>query len=195
LGLNTARFRDRALRRAISKHVRGRSVLELGCGEGHLTEELFDGASSVVGVDLSIVAIDRAKERRLKDARFIVDDLLSVPFHGYDVITAIECLYYLTHEEQVLVFEKLSSAHRGKIFILSAPIIGGKYFTDPNVLSWFGKFGMNLIAAANVAVYWNTPAKRAVGIGLKVLPFGHHLIDFVPDGFIYQRCYVVRTAM
>jgi hypothetical protein len=55
--------------------------------------------------------------------------------------------------------------------------------------------GMKLIDAANVAIYWNTPAKRAVGIGLKVLPFGHHLIYFVPDGFIYQRCYVVRSTM
>jgi SAM-dependent methyltransferase len=193
-GLNAARFRDRALRRAISKYVQGRSVLELGCGEGHLTQALFSTTTSVLGVDLSAIAIARAKKRGLENAQFLVGDILSIPFEGYDVLTAIECLYYLSPDEQSFVLERISNAHRGKIFILSAPIIGERYFTDGDILAKFSKCGMNLIEAVNLTIYWNTLAKRAAGIALKLLPFGNHLIDFVPARFIYQRCYVVRTA-
>src|SRR5580692_1157048 len=36
-----ARFRDRVLRRCLTRFIRGKSVLELGCGEGHLTQAVF----------------------------------------------------------------------------------------------------------------------------------------------------------
>ena len=36
-----AKFRDNILRTRLADLVRGRSVLELGCGEGHLTEAIL----------------------------------------------------------------------------------------------------------------------------------------------------------
>src|SRR5262245_42933044 len=35
--ISHARFRDKVLRRCLRPFIRGKSVLELGCGEGHLT--------------------------------------------------------------------------------------------------------------------------------------------------------------
>ena len=68
--ISRARFRDKVLRRCLTPFIRKKSVLELGCGEGHLTQVIFDKARSVVGVDISDVAIARAKSLNLPNARF-----------------------------------------------------------------------------------------------------------------------------
>jgi 2-polyprenyl-3-methyl-5-hydroxy-6-metoxy-1,4-benzoquinol methylase len=60
-----ARFRDRMLRRRVSPFIADKSVLELGCGEGHLKQAVFNTAKSVTGIDLSQVAIQRAKTLEL----------------------------------------------------------------------------------------------------------------------------------
>ena len=101
-GVSRAPFRDRALRRHLTRSTRNKSVLELGCGEGHLTKAVFHRARSVNAVDISDVAIARAKALNLPNARFETADLLDTSLGGYDVIAAIECIYYLSHQEQVL---------------------------------------------------------------------------------------------
>ena len=58
--ISHARFRDNVLRRCLKPFIRDKSVLELGCGEGHLTQTIFSKARSVVGIDISDVAIARA---------------------------------------------------------------------------------------------------------------------------------------
>ena len=40
-GVARATFRDKVLRRHLTRPTRNRSVLELGCGEGHLTRVVF----------------------------------------------------------------------------------------------------------------------------------------------------------
>lgn len=106
-GISRAWYRDNALRRCIAPLIDGRAVFELGCGEGHLTETVFCGARSVMGVDISQLAIDRARARNLPYASFVVADFLDVSLAGFDVITAIECLYYLADSEQDLLLAKL----------------------------------------------------------------------------------------
>src|ERR1700748_877477 len=95
-----ATFRDRVLRRHLTRYTRGKSVLELGCGEGHLTQVIFHKARSVTAVDISDVAIARAKSLNLRNARFETADLMETSFGGYEVIAAIECIYYLSRQEQ-----------------------------------------------------------------------------------------------
>src|SRR5712671_6727429 len=51
--ISHARFRDNVLRRCLKPFIRDKSVLELGCGEGHLTHTIFSKARSVVGIDIS----------------------------------------------------------------------------------------------------------------------------------------------
>jgi len=55
-GISKYRFRDRALRRLIGSYLFDRAVLELGCGEGHLTQAVFGDACAVTGVDISTIA-------------------------------------------------------------------------------------------------------------------------------------------
>jgi SAM-dependent methyltransferase len=82
---------------ASRKFIRDRFVLELGCGEGHLTKAVFGRARSVVGIDISDVAIARAQSLELPHARFENADLLQISYNGYEVIAAIECIHYLSH--------------------------------------------------------------------------------------------------
>jgi len=116
--ISRARFRDKVLRRCLKRFVRNKSVLELGCGEGHLTQAVFYKARSVTGVDISDVAIGRAKSLNLANARFENADLLHTAFNGYDVIAAIECIHYLSHRDQGAFLEKVAREHPGKMLLL-----------------------------------------------------------------------------
>jgi predicted TPR repeat methyltransferase len=196
--ISRAKLRDRVLRRCVSRFVAGKSVLELGCGEGHLTRAIFSEASHVTGVDVSGVAIDRARSLKIRNAVFHHSDFLSISFEGYDVIVAIECLYYLAPSEQLQFFEKLRTEHRGKIVIISAPIIGEnqhrRYFTHDEIVATFERLGVNLIEHRNINVYRQTahahPAVANLAAAIVRLPFGHLLLDRIPDRLIYQRCYI-----
>jgi cyclopropane fatty-acyl-phospholipid synthase-like methyltransferase len=191
--ISRAKFRDKVLRRSVSKFVAGKSVLELGCGEGHLTQAIFSAARSVVGVDISGVAIDRAKACGIPNAKFENADFLGVSFEGYDVIAAIECLYYLTPEDQEAFFEKAAKEHRGKLLILSSPIIGEnehrKYFTHSGLLETFSRHGVSVIEFHNLNVSRQRSNLAAI---LVRVPFGSLLLDYLPSDLIYQRCYITR---
>ena len=122
-GVARATFRNRVLRRHLTQPTRNKAVLELGCGEGHLTQAIFRRARSVTSVDISDVAIARAKSLKLRNARFETADLLDVSFGGYDVIAAIECIHFLSHREQGIFLERIAREHSGKLLLLSGPII------------------------------------------------------------------------
>lgn len=111
-GISNASRRDRALSQVIAPYVSGKSVLELGCGEGHLTASVFRNAASVHGIDISPTAISRATVLSLPNASFQTSDFLNVGFAGYDVIAAIECIYYLAPDEREAFFRKLTSLAR-----------------------------------------------------------------------------------
>ena len=116
-GISRARFRDKALGRCVGPFVAGERVLELGCGEGHLTAAIFGAAGWVTGVDISDVAITRARALDLANARFNCRDFMDVSFRGYDVIAAIESLHYLSREEQRAFLDKVKREHRGILIV------------------------------------------------------------------------------
>jgi cyclopropane fatty-acyl-phospholipid synthase-like methyltransferase len=186
--------RDEVLRRSVAQFVAGKTVLELGCGEGHLTQALFWDAARVKGIDISGVAIGRAVSKGLLNATFEKSDFLNVSFEGYGVIAAIECLYYLTPEEQEAFFAKVSREHRGKPLIISGPIIGSneyrKYFTDVSLRETFARYGLSVLTSHNLNVYRRGILANIAAVLVR-LPLGSWLLDYVPTGLIYQRLYAV----
>lgn len=71
------------------------AVLEAGCAEGHFTERLSRSAASVTALDISAVAMARARERAPK-AEFVEADLMSwEPGRTFDAIVLGDVLYYL----------------------------------------------------------------------------------------------------
>jgi len=194
--ISLARFRDRVLRRSVAHFIDGKSILELGCGEGHLTQAVFSNARSVTGVDLSDIAINRAKARKLSNARFEISDFNNISFENYDVIAAIECLYYLTPDDQNAFFAKIAREHRGKPLIISGPIIGGnehrRYFTHTGLSELFARHNISVVEHHNLNVY-RRGALANIAALLVWLPFGYRLLDWLPSALIYQRCYIIRS--
>jgi len=191
--ISRAPFRDKVLRRCLTPFIRKKSVLELGCGEGHLTEVVFNKARSVVGVDISDVAIARAKSLNLRNARFESDDLLRTSFEGYDIIAAIECIYYLSLQERGVFLEKIVQEHSGKLLLLSGPIVDyRRYFSHKRLMYEVTTLGFTLVKSYNLSVYWHPFSSRVIGNLLK-LPLGHTLLGWLPEPMIYQRLYAIRA--
>lgn len=97
-----------ALEAALGGAPLGR-VLEAACAEGHLTEKLVRRAASVLALDISAVALERAR-RRAPSARFAEGDLMTwdpgtqAPF---DAVVVAEVLYYLDRPGVKPEFEAL----------------------------------------------------------------------------------------
>jgi SAM-dependent methyltransferase len=196
--VGNASRRDKALSRIVGPYVAGKTVLELGCGEGHLTASIFRDALSVKGVDISPLAISRAVARSLPNASFRASDFLGVSFVGFDVIAAVECLYYLSASEQEEFFQKLAKEHAGKIFILSGPIIGSNeyrtYFTHNGIREMFVRHGLSIIEWNNLNAYRKAGLAGTLAAAISRLPLGSNLIAVLPERLVYQRCYVARCA-
>jgi SAM-dependent methyltransferase len=191
--ISRARFRDTVLRRCLTRFIRNKSVLELGCGEGHLTQAILGKARSVVGIDISDVAIARAKSLNLRNATFESDDLLRTSFEGYDVIAAIECIYYLSLQERGMFLEKVIQEHSGKMLLLSGPIVDyRRYFSHRRLMYEVTTLGFTLVKSYNLSVYWHPFSSRIVGNLLK-LPLGYTLLGWLPEPMIYQRLYALRV--
>jgi 2-polyprenyl-3-methyl-5-hydroxy-6-metoxy-1,4-benzoquinol methylase len=80
------------------------SVLDVGCGEGHLASWLFEtGTRRYTGIDVSRVAIDKAQTSALNETRFEVADAVTFdPGEQFDMIVLKEVLYYIDRPEEVL---------------------------------------------------------------------------------------------
>jgi 2-polyprenyl-3-methyl-5-hydroxy-6-metoxy-1,4-benzoquinol methylase len=192
-GIARSTFRDRVLRRHLTQPTRNKVILELGCGEGHLTRTVFRRARFVNAVDISDVAIARAKLSNLPNARFQTADLLDTSLAGYDVIAAIECIYYLSHEEQIAFLKRVAAEHSGKVLLLSGPIIDyQRYFGHRRLMYQFKELGFTVLKVRNLSVYWQPFSSRVVANLLK-LPLGYMLLDWMPERMIYQRLYTLRA--
>ncbi|KAK0719049.1 S-adenosyl-L-methionine-dependent methyltransferase [Apiosordaria backusii] len=98
--------------------TRDRSVLELGCGNGHpILDRLFSSGlfSSIVANDLSPVQLDSAKSRLGAEnshtkADWIQGDMTSLSFApcSFDIIIGLYTLIHLPRPEQLLMLEKIS---------------------------------------------------------------------------------------
>lgn len=79
-----------------------RSILDVGCGEGHFTRFLTGTSTTVVGIDVSASALGRAAARA-PTAQFTCTGLLEyAPPDTFDVITAVEMSYYVRPTDRAL---------------------------------------------------------------------------------------------
>ncbi len=90
------------------------TVLEVGCAEGHFTERLARRSGRVVALDISAVALERARKRA--PAAFLEADLMTWDpglFAPFDAIVLGDVLYYLDRpgvsEEFAELFPRVAS--------------------------------------------------------------------------------------
>jgi ubiquinone/menaquinone biosynthesis C-methylase UbiE len=101
-------------------HVRGKSLLDLACGDGFYTRRFRSecGADPVLGIDLSPNQIERARaieQREELGIEYRVGDVTTLELdRRFDVATAIHLLHYLGSEAEIesalrRIFDLLSS--------------------------------------------------------------------------------------
>ena len=124
--------------------VAGERILDLGCGDGALTERLVERGATVVGVDASASMIAAARARGL-DAR--VMDATELRFeHEFDAVFSNAVLHWIQDQDRVLAG------------VARALVRGGRFVAE------FG--GHTNIAGISVAL-------RAV-LGHRRIPYNRH---------------------
>ncbi len=113
----------------------GQHALELGCGNGFITEYLSDQSGAhITGLDYIPAAIEQARERTASKAdrlAFVVGDMnaLDLPSQSYDCILSIDTLYFPDDLNKVIGQLKASLAPGGQMGILYAQ--GWEPWTPP----------------------------------------------------------------
>ncbi len=102
-------------------------VLDIGCGAGELSIFLNDANYNVTGIDISDVAIDKAKtsvneKRNEKEGiKFLIGDIFDVK-EKYDVMVC-KLVYAFIENKKTFLNKVKSILNEGGIFIISTPVI------------------------------------------------------------------------
>jgi trans-aconitate methyltransferase len=78
----------------------GESILDLGCGDGALTEKIAAAGAQVIGVDISRSMIESARRRGL-DARLMSGEGLAFD-NEFDAVFSNAALHWMHNQERVL---------------------------------------------------------------------------------------------
>lgn len=104
--------------------LRGKSVLDLGCGEGYYTRLIKErGAGAVVGIDISPKMLDIANEQEKKNPlgiRYECYDAVELPkIKEFDIVTAAFLLHYAQTKQELFCMCKNICANlkQGGIFV------------------------------------------------------------------------------
>ena len=99
---------DRLEKKVISKYlqrnVRGKKLLEVGCGTGHWSQFFSEFGFEVTGVDVSERMINLAQSKGIPNTSFQIADGHSLPFKNgtFDVTAAVVTLEFVYNAELVL---------------------------------------------------------------------------------------------
>jgi SAM-dependent methyltransferase len=103
--------------------VKGKSVLDLGCGEGYGVDLLATCAAEAVGVDLAPEALYHARRTYLRaNLRFLYMDIneLELEDDSYDVVCSLQVIEHL-HDTRRFMREILRVLKPDGICVLSTP--------------------------------------------------------------------------
>lgn len=129
--------------------LKGKKILDLGCGDGVLSYMLAKERAIVSGVDSSDVAIAYAKEKTKKmQIEFRKANVYELPFddNEFDAVVSSDVIEHLQDVNQYLK-EIKRVTKKGGIIVLSTPI---KLTEEPldkmHVVEWFTKEYINILS-------------------------------------------------
>ncbi len=89
---------------SFARSVPHASILEIGCAEGHFTELLATISQDITAIDVTPLAIQRAKKR--VKSKFVTFEVTTIddftPTKKYDLIICAEMLYYILDKKKAL---------------------------------------------------------------------------------------------
>jgi cyclopropane fatty-acyl-phospholipid synthase-like methyltransferase len=103
----------------LKPHLAGKVVMDVGCASGRFAFQMIDaGAARVIGVDISMEAIQFAEERRIalslaKKLEFRVEDLIhpNAPLPVVDIVTALGVIEYFDPPTMAAFLGNLKTKH------------------------------------------------------------------------------------
>jgi SAM-dependent methyltransferase len=161
-------FRWNNLRELVSKYIEGNSVLDAGCGTGHMTLKLLKEGYIVTAIDcsreLTRFTQEIVKQNNLK-AEVYTLDLLNVNQLGKNIYENAVCLDVLEHiDNDELALQKLiSTLKKGGNLIISVPACSFLYGTRDGDIGHYRRYNKNdlisLIKKSGLEIkvirYWN----------------------------------------
>ncbi len=105
-----------------TKQLKGKTVLDAGCGTGEITCSFATHAQRAMGADISRASLEKAralaKENNLTNVEFVQRDILRVyPHEKWDMVTSFGALHHTTHPQKG--FEILArSVRRNGILVI-----------------------------------------------------------------------------
>ena len=140
--------RESSLNLILTRGLHFYCSLELGCGEGYITNEMINFCEKIIAVDISIMAMTRAKlklNEKKDKILFINADIYELEFkpNTFDFINALESLDY-TDEPQSEINKWINWLCPGGYLIFSGPNLK-KYFSYIEMTNLFNRPELNII--------------------------------------------------
>lgn len=158
----------RAWQRAALPQVRGRRVLEIGHGPGHLLRALRRAGYEVVGLDLS-VAMGRLARRRAPDAALVRGRAQALPFADgrFDTVVATFPTDYVVDPAAIAAVHRVLSA-AGRFVIVPEGHLTGRGALQ-RLIDWlFQVTGQRSAATEADAAAWASFRRRFEAAGFAV---------------------------
>jgi ubiquinone/menaquinone biosynthesis C-methylase UbiE len=178
---------DRAFLDRFAQAVGKGSVVELGCGPGHVSAYLHGRGVAISGLDLSSNMVDEAREM-FPDIHFQVGDMLALPF-GDASLDAVISFYSIVHFDEPQTercFAEMARVLRpGGLAALAFHIGTDVIHRD----EWFSE-------RVDVDFSFHEPGvvtRQLVAVGLAVVSSEERDPYPPPIEFQSRRCYIVAT--
>jgi len=140
---------------SILGNVKGKKVLDAGCGAGRECEVLAKKGANVIGIDISEQMIKIAKERcKGLSVRFLLKDMekTGLPSEYFDIILSVFSVMYKRNLRNVLKEFKRLLKKRGELLVVvphpARKMVKyskdyfkrGKFWEDHKVIKWFNYY-------------------------------------------------------
>jgi trans-aconitate methyltransferase len=90
----------------IAEPLEDKAVIDIGCGDGHFTNQLARKSKKVIGLDNSKEQIERAKRNTPENVEFLIADMIEFNYPKSDLISAPFVLNYLESTTELTSFLK-----------------------------------------------------------------------------------------
>jgi len=140
--------RESSLNLILKRGLHFKYSLELGCGEGHVTEKMIKFCDMIIAIDISKTAIERARKKlkeKFGNLFFINGDIYNLEFtpNTFDFINALESLAY-TKEKEHEINKWINWLCTGGYIIFSGPNLKN-YFSYNEMINFFKRPELKII--------------------------------------------------
>ena len=89
-GVNKKQIRNYVFKKIFKKYFfKNMKLVEIGCGEGNFSVIINEISKNNLGVDISLIAINRAKKLNLSNYTFEQSNLMDVDYSKFNMIICI----------------------------------------------------------------------------------------------------------